>query len=113
MSEPKKYPVWERHLNGIAEELMRLTIACDVSLKGPGAIERIIKNDASICGRKNPTGFKKLRFLVMATYDSLNKAIDSIGPEQTKLISDAIVERVQALHDSKGFTAAESDKRCD
>jgi len=113
MSEPKQYPVWERHLNGIAEELMRLTIACDVSLKGPGAIERIIKNDASICGRKNPTDFKKLRFLVMATYDSLNKAIDSIGPEQTKLISDAIVERVQALHDSKGFTAAESDKRCD
>ena len=113
MSEPKQYPVWERHLNGIAEELMRLTIACHVSLKGPGAIERIIKNDASICGRKNPTGFKKLRFLVMATYDSLNKAIDSIGPEQTKLISDAIVERVQALHDSKGFTAAESDKRCD
>jgi hypothetical protein len=47
----------------------------------------------------------------MATYDSLNKAIDSIGPEQTRLISDAIVERVQALHDSKGFTAAESDKR--
>ena len=113
MSEPKKYPVWERHLNGIAEELMRLTIACDVSLKGPGAIERIIKNDASICGRKNPTGFKKLRFLVMATSDSLNKAIDSIGPEQTKLISDAIVERVQALHDSKGFAAAESDKRCE
>ena len=113
MSEPKKYPVWERHLNGIAEELMRLTIACDVSLKGPGAIERIIKNDASICGRKNPTGFKKLRFLVMATYDSLNKAIDSIGPEQTKLISDAIVERVQALYDSKGFTAAKSDKRGD
>ena len=113
MSEPKKYPVWERHLNGIAEELMRLTIACDVSLKGPGAIERIIKNDASICGRNNPTGFKKLRFLVMATYDSLNKAIDSIGPEQTKLISDAIVERVQALHDSKGFAAAESDKRCE
>ena len=111
MSKPKQHHVWDRHFNGIAEELMRLTIACDVSLKKPGAIERIIKNDASICGRNNPTGFRKLRSLVMATYDSLNKAIDSIGPEQTRLISDAIVERVQALHDSKGFTAAESDKR--
>jgi hypothetical protein len=47
----------------------------------------------------------------MATYDSLNKSIDSIGPEQTRLISDAIVERVQALHDSKGYTVAESDER--
>ncbi|MDH4049359.1 MAG: hypothetical protein OEW68_16125 [Gammaproteobacteria bacterium] len=105
MSEPE-HPVWVRHLNGIAEELMRLTIACDVRLRDPGVVDRIIKNDASVCGKRNAIGFGKLRSLVIGTYSSLNKAIDAIGPEQTRLITDAIAERVQELHDSKGFTAA-------
>jgi hypothetical protein len=110
MSEPEQHHVWVRHLNGIAEELMRLTVACDVRLRDPGVVDRIIKNDESVCGKRNAIGFRKLRRLVIGTYSSLNKAIDAIGPEQTRLIADAIVEKVQALHDSRGFTAAESGK---
>lgn len=92
-----RHKVWERHLDGIATELLRMAIACDVILRDEGVIERILNNDESVCGRKNPEAFRKLRNLVMATYQSLNKAIDRIGPEETTMIRDAIVERIEKL----------------
>ena len=95
-------PQWSRHLDGIAEELMKLAIACDLRLRDPGVIERVLKNDPTVCGRKNPRAFEKLRKLLMATYDSLGKAIDRIGPAETKKISRAIAERMQARRDSPG-----------
>lgn len=92
-----KHPAWQRHLDAIGEELLHLTIACDVRLRDPGVVDRILNNDETVCGRKNPIGFRKLRALVMATFNSLNKAIDRIGPEEVKLITDAIVERTERL----------------
>lgn len=91
------HPAWQRHLDAIGDELLRLAIACDVRLRDPGVVERIIRDDASVCGNNNPIGFRKLRALVMATFDSLNKAIDRIGPEEVKMITDAIVERADRL----------------
>jgi hypothetical protein len=88
------HPAWERHLDAIGDELLRLTTACDVNLRDPDVIDRIIKNDASVCGRNNPIGFRKLRDLLIATFSSVNKAIDRIGPGETKLIVDAIKERL-------------------
>ena len=102
-------PQWSRHLDGIAEELLRLAIACDLRLRDPGVIERILKNDQTVCGRKNPRGFEKLRKLLMATYDSLGKAIDRIGPAETKKIAEDIAERMQARRDSPGKLGDDSD----
>ncbi len=88
-------PQWSRHLEAIAEELVHLSNACDVTLRDPGVIERIIRNDDTVCGRKNEHGFRKLRALVMATYDSLGKSIERIGPEETKKITSAIADYMQ------------------
>ena len=85
---------WARHLDAIGDELMRLSIACDLRLREPGVIDRILKNDETVCGTKNPIGFRKLHSLVEATFSSVNKAVDRIGPEETKLITDAIIERL-------------------
>jgi hypothetical protein len=90
-----KHPAWARHLDTIADELVRLSVACNVRLRDPGVIDRILKNDETVCGTKNPIGFRKLRSLVMATFSSLNKAMDRIGPEEVKMITDAIDERVE------------------
>ena len=103
MTESKQTP-WVRHLDAIGDELMRLSIACDLRLREPGVIDRILKNDETVCGTKNPIGFRKLRSLVEATFSSVNKAVDRIGPEETKLITDAIMERLdkrRALGGSK------------
>jgi len=87
-------PQRTRHLDGIATELSRLAIACDLKLSDPGVIERILKNDASVCGRNNQIGFDKLRMLLMATFDSLGKAINRLGDEETGAIVDSIRERL-------------------
>lgn len=108
MSRPFN-PQWSRHLDGIAEELLKLAIACDVRLRDPGVVERILKNDETVCGRKNPRAFDKLRKLLMATYDSLGKAIDRIGPAESRKITEAIVERMRERRDSPGTLGDQSD----
>ena len=102
-----KHAVWKRHLDGIATELLRLSIACDVRLRDAGVIDRILRDDATVCGRNNPAAFRKLRNLVMATYDSLGKSIDRIGPEDTKMIADAIAARLAEIRDSGGHVRKE------
>lgn len=104
-----KHPAWARHLDSIADELLRLSIACNVRLRDPGVIERILQNDETVCGARNPIGFRKLRALVMATFSSLNKAIDRIGPEETKLITNAIVERVDRARAGGGARGPGTD----
>ena len=88
-------PQWSRHLDGIADELQHLSIACGVKLRDEGVVERIIRNDATVCSRKNEIGFEKLRKLLIATFDSLGKSIDRIGPEETRKITDAIRSRLE------------------
>jgi hypothetical protein len=102
-----KHAVWKRHLDGIATELLRLSIACDLRLRDPDVVDRVLRDDASVCGRNNPEAFRKLRNLVMATYDSLGKSIDRIGPEDTKMIAEAIAARLAALRDSGGHIKKE------
>jgi len=95
-------PQWERHFEGIADELLHLAIACDVRLRDPGVIERILKNDASVCGRKNEQSFHNMRNLLTAYYNSIGKAVERIGPEETKKIIEVLTERNKKLRDSAG-----------
>ncbi len=106
----KANPQWTRHLEGIADELLHLAVACDVRLRKPGVVERIMKGDMSVCGRKNKIGFEKLRKLLMATYDSLGKAVDRIGPEETRKIRDAIAAHMDKRRDGLGAAGGDSDQ---
>ena len=89
-----KHPVWQRHLDGIADEMVRLTAICDLDLRVPGAIERVLKGDQSVCGKKNAIAFKKLQRLLAATYGSLNKAVGRIGTDQARAITAEIIGRI-------------------
>ncbi len=102
-------PQWTRHFEGIADELLRLAIACDVRLKDPGVVERIIRDDRSVCRRKNEIGFQKLRKLLMALYDSLGKAVDRIGPEETRQIVDAISAHMEGRRDGHAQAGTDSE----
>ena len=42
----------------------------------------------------------------MATFNSLNKAIDRIGPEEVKMITDALVERLEKQRAAGSASAA-------
>ena len=93
-------PQWSRHLDAIADELQHLSAACGIRLRDEGVVERILRNDASVCGRRNEIGFEKLRKLLIATFDSLGKSIERIGPAETKKITDAIRARQEGPPES-------------
>jgi hypothetical protein len=97
-----KHTAWKRHLDTIGDELIRLTTICGVDLRDPGVIERILKNDETVCTKKNPIGFRKLRELLVATFDSLNKATDRIGADDTRALVDAIRERLDKRREIGG-----------
>jgi hypothetical protein len=108
--EESKHTAWSRHLDGIGDELLRLAVVCDVRLRDPGVVDRILNNDATVCGKPNPIGFRKLRGLLMATFDSINKAVGRIGPEETKQITDAIIDRLDR-HRAAGGIASRYDQK--
>ncbi len=103
------HPAWQRHLDGIADELVRLTAVCDVDLRAPGAIDRVLKGDEGVCGRHNPVGFRKLKSLLTAAYDSLNKAVDRIGKDDTRALAAEIMTRVDAHRAAGGQKKGGSD----
>jgi hypothetical protein len=101
-------PVWARHLDAIANELVRLTAICDIDLRAPGVIDRVLRDNPSDCGKKNPIAFRKLRSLLAATYDSLNKAVGRIGAGEVKAITSAIVARIDKRRAAGGQKPSQS-----
>lgn len=101
MTESKHTP-WVRHLDAIGDELMRLAIACDVRLRDPGVIDSILRNDETVCGTRNPIGFQKLQSLVKATFSSVNKSVDRIGLDETRQITQAIIDRLDRTRELGG-----------
>ena len=65
-----KHPVWERHLDTIAEELLRLSIACNVRLRDPGVVDR-----ANNAGSKYRSCFPRLHGAAF-----MEAALPSQGP---------------------------------
>lgn len=85
-----KHTYWSRQIDGIARELSRLAIICDIELGRPGLAERILKNDETVCGRKSPKAFRQMRQHLMALFTIEERAIDRLGPEDTKQILDQV-----------------------
>lgn len=85
-----KHTYWSRQIDGLARELSRLAIACDIELGKDGLAERVLKNDESVCGRSNPKAFQLIRKHLMALFSVEESAIDRLGPEDTKEILDQV-----------------------
>jgi len=92
-----KHTYWARQIDGLAHELSRLAIACDIELGSPGLAERILKNDESVCGRKNPEAFRQIRLHLMALFSVEECAIDRVGAADTKIILDQVRSTIIAV----------------
>ena len=97
-----KHRYWARQIDGIAHELSRLAIACDIEIGKPGLVERILKNDESVCGRKSPAAFQLSRRHLMALFSVEEGAIDRIGPAETKQITDMVHEAIVKIRSAGG-----------
>jgi hypothetical protein len=63
MTEPLDDFSMARLMNSLDEidmEIARLALLCQVRILDPGVAERVVRNDASVCGTDNPVAFEKL-----------------------------------------------------
>jgi len=92
-----KHTYWGRQIDNVAHELSRLAIVCDIELGQPGLAERILKNDESVCGRKNPKVFRQMRQHLMALFSLEERAVERLGPDDTREILDQVRAAVVAI----------------
>jgi len=86
---------WAKNLDEVDNEIARLSIACNVRILDPGIIERVLQNDASVCGSRNPVGFEKLRTALKMHYHIRGQTAGSMGEAQAAQIVAEIVERLK------------------
>lgn len=87
---------WAKNLDEVDRELARLALICKVPLLDPGVIERVLNNDASVCGSSNPAGFRKLRDLLTMHYSMRERAVGAIGETKTAMLINDIVAKLRA-----------------
>jgi len=92
----------EAQLGPVDAEIARLAAVCDLRILDPGIIERVIAGDESVCGRRTPEGFRKLRALVGMHYALTNDSLLALGPEESGKILDQIRERLRGRFDIGG-----------
>ncbi len=92
-----KHNYWGRQIDNIAHELSKLAIVCDIELGRPGLAEQILKNDDSVCGRKSPKAFRQIRQHLMALFTLKGRAIERLGPEDTREILDQVRAAIVAI----------------
>ena len=97
-----KHRYWGRQIEGIAHELSRLAIACDIEIGKDGLVERILKNDETVCGRKSPEAFQMIRKHLMALFSVEEGAIDRIGAAETKEITDMVHDAIVKIRAAGG-----------
>lgn len=94
---------WAKNLEEVDREVARLAVLCKVRLLDPGVIERVVRNDASVCGADNKAAFDKLRNALMLHYHVRDKAVGVIGEGATREVIEEIVANIrQRLGDKLG-----------
>lgn len=86
---------WSKHFEEIDKEIAKYASLCKVRLLDPGIIQRVLNDDATVCGSANPALFKKLRSLLMMHYSVREKAVVALGPQETLRIVDDIITRLR------------------
>lgn len=92
-----------KNFENIDNELARLATICRVDLIDRGNIERVIRNDVSVCGTSNPLAFGKMRDLLMMHYATRTRAVAELGEVETQAIINSVVERIRQRFDKEGL----------
>ena len=86
---------WAKNLDEVDREIARLSTICNVRILDPGIIERVLENDASVCGTKNPAAFEKLRTTLKMHYHLREKTVSAMGQAQTAKLVAEVVEKLK------------------
>lgn len=87
---------WTKHFEDIDTQIARLATMLDLPILDPGVIDRVLHNDASVCGKDKPKAFAELRALLMLHASDQVKAMKTLGPAETQHLVREIVDRLRA-----------------
>jgi hypothetical protein len=96
MTEHQDFPpaLWAENLNELDREIARLALLCQVRILDRGALERVLRKDASVCGTDNPVAFAKLHQLLMLHLALREKSLEALGQAKTEAMTEAIEDYV-------------------
>ena len=98
---------WIKQFEQLDNQILQEAALCQIRRLDPGVIERVLQNDALVCGTDNPAAFAKLRSLAMIHYSLWDKAVVALGQEGAVRIMTEVRDRLRARYgDSMGGTAA-------
>ena len=83
-------------LEDIDTEIARLALLCQVRILDPGVVERVVRNDASVCGTNNPIAFEKLRNLLAMHFGVRDSAGIVHGQAIASLVEQQVIDRLRA-----------------
>jgi hypothetical protein len=83
-------------LDDIDTEIARLALLCQVRLLDPGIIDRVLHDDASVCGTNNPVGFEKLRGMLALHFGVRDSIADAHGQALTTRVEQQVIDRLRA-----------------
>ena len=97
MSEDDSYQTrrWTKHFEEIDLEIARLAVMMDIPILNPGVIDRILGNDATVCGKEKPKAFAELRAMLMMHAADEVKAIGALGALEADEVVRGVVDRLR------------------
>ena len=87
---------WVKNIEELDREIGRLSVLCRVRILDTGVIDRVLKNDATVCGTDNPAAFEKLRHLLLMYFDQRTKSVKALGQLQTAKIEEHVIEQLRS-----------------
>jgi len=84
----------------VAHEVSKLMIACDIDIHQDHLAKRVLQNDLTVCGRKNPKAFNALRRHLMAFFPLEMALIDQLDASQVKAALDDIRVEIFRLREA-------------
>lgn len=92
---------WIERLEELDREIARMAILCQVNILERGVIERVLRDDESVCGTTNSAAFRKLHDLLVMHFLVRKRSADELGQVQTAQIEHHVVEEMKKLIDER------------
>jgi hypothetical protein len=89
---------WAKNIDELDREIARLALLCQVRILDPGIVERVLHNDASVCGTANPAAFAKLHNLLLMHFAIRQRSVEELGQAQTTAIERDAIERLKKAY---------------
>jgi hypothetical protein len=83
-------------LDEIDSEIARLAMLCQIRILEPGAIERVLRKDASVCGTDNPIAFEKLHNMLTMHFLVRESAGVAHGDAPVSRVERHVIDRLRA-----------------